>query len=161
MLRKTSLGMLLAVAVFSCSGKERRLAEQDAASLDGQTLRSSDFTPEIQKASELHVQELITAQEWAHENRNRDLLDVLSATVTDETDPDVEFLIHPHCRGRFKGDGWTTLCNKLARQIERVSGLSLNNFGPIPPKPASKPRSRVDAPTLPSLPDRFLEYAIT
>jgi hypothetical protein len=68
-------------------------------------------------------EELEVARAWAQQGRDRDLLDVLAATASDEHDPDTEILLHPRCRQRFAGDGWTTLCSKLARRLAVVGGF--------------------------------------
>lgn len=99
-------------------------AEQAEVELKGARL-TEGFAPELAQAAEMLTQELAAARAWAQTGRDRDLLDVLSATAVDENDPETEILLHPRCRGRFKGDGWSTLCSKLTRRIEMLGGLTL------------------------------------
>lgn len=112
-------------------------ADQAVTELKGARL-TEGFAPELAQAAEMLTQELAAARAWAQTGRDRDLLDVLSATAADENDPDTEILLHPRCRGRFKGDGWTTLCSKLTRRIEELGGLTLP-FGQVVAEPKPGP----------------------
>jgi len=112
-------------------------ADQAATELKGARL-TEGFAPELALAADMLTQELAAARAWAQAGRDRDLLDVLSATAIDENDPDTEILLHPRCRGRFKGDGWTTLCSKLTRRIEELGGLTLP-FGQVIAEPKPSP----------------------
>ena len=114
-------------------------ADQAEVELKGARL-TEGFAPELAQAAEMLTQELAAARAWAQTGRDRDLLDVLSATAVDEGDPETEILLHPRCRGRFKGDGWATMCSKLARRVELLGGLSLP-FGQVvsEAKPANRP----------------------
>ena len=114
-------------------------ADQAEVELKGARL-TEGFAPELAQAAEMLTQELAAARAWAQTGRDRDLLDVLSATAADEGDPETEILLHPRCLGRFKGDGWATMCSKLARRVELLGGLSLP-FGQVvsEAKPANRP----------------------
>ncbi len=104
------------------------------------------FTPELAQAQTMLTQELEVARAWAQQGRDRDLLDVLAATADDERDPDTEALLHLRCRGRFAGDGWATLCNKLARRIADLGGLEVPAATPVPkPVPAARGRANLPA----------------
>lgn len=132
-------------------GSQQAQAELKAARL------TEGFAPELQQASAMLEQELALARAWAQAGRDRDLLDVLSATAIDENDPETEILMHPRCRGRFKADGWTTLCSKLSRRIAELGGLTLP-LAPMVPmvqEPPASGRSRKE-PVKPAGPDPLL-----
>jgi hypothetical protein len=118
---------LSVIAVAGCGAHLHR--PQDAASAEGAAgeLKAAQltdgFAPEVLQAGEMLKAELEVARAWAQQGRDRDLLDVLAATASDEHDPDTEILLHPRCRQRFAGDGWTTLCSKLARRLAVVGGF--------------------------------------
>jgi hypothetical protein len=151
----------LLLAVPACGAHLHRpydaaVAEQAEGELKGARL-TEGFAPELAQAAEMLTQELAAARAWAQTGRDRDLLDVLSATAVDENDPETEILLHPRCRGRFKGDGWSTLCSKLTRRIEVLGGLTLP-FGQVVAsevKPAKA--GRKDAPRAPAGPDALVQ----
>jgi hypothetical protein len=105
-------------------------ADQAEVELKGARL-TEGFAPELALAADMLTQELAAARAWAQTGRDRDLLDVLSATAVDENDPETEILLHPRCRGRFKGDGWSTMCSKLTRRVELLGGLTLPFAQPV------------------------------
>ncbi|MBK7823898.1 hypothetical protein [Nannocystis sp.] len=130
------------LAISACGAHLHRphdaeAADQAVTELQGARL-TEGFAPELALAADMLTQELAAARSWAQTGRDRDLLDVLSATAVDENDPDTEILLHPRCRGRFKGDGWTTLCSKLTRRIEELGGLTLP-FGQVVAEPKPSP----------------------
>jgi len=136
-------------------------AEQATGELTGARL-TEGFGPELEQAGKMLAEELDVAKRWAQTGRDRDLLDVLGAKAADESDPDTEILLHPACRGRFKGDGWPTLCSKLARRLGELGGLSL-----APPTSAVEPvkpaagRARKDLATrAPAGPDAITSLMI-
>lgn len=145
------LSLLLAGLAPGCGAHFHRpqdaaISEQATGELKGARL-TEGFAPELEQAAKMLAEELEVAKQWARQGRDRDLLDVLAAKAADESDPDTEILLHPSCRGRFKGDGWPTLCNKLSRRIAELGGLTL----PLPTSAgeAVKPpagRARKDLP---------------
>ena len=146
------LSLLLAGLAPGCGAHFHRphdaaTSEQAQGELKGARL-TEGFGPELEQAGKMLAEELEVARSWAQKGRDRDLLDVLSAKAADESDPDTEILLHSSCRGRFKGDGWPTLCNKLSRRIGELGGLNL----PEPVKPAAG-RARKDLPASPAGPD--------
>jgi hypothetical protein len=132
-------------------------AEQAAGELKGARL-TEGFAPELAQAAEMLAQELELAKAWAQKGRDRDLLDVLSATASDEHDPDSEIHLHPRCRGRLAGDGWTVLCHKLTARIVELGGLTLPLEWPPPPV-ETKARGRKEPPPRPAGPDRLAVHA--
>ena len=143
---------LSVIAVAGCGAHLHR--PQDAASAEGAAgeLKAAQltdgFAPEVEQAGTMLKEELEVARAWAQQGRDRDLLDVLAATASDEHDPDTEILLHPRCRQRFAGDGWTTLCSKLARRLAVVGGFEPDAAAAA----ASKPVRGKPAPPAP--PDR-------
>ena len=121
--------MAVALAMPACGAhlhRERDAEGSQQAQAELKAARLTEgFAPELQQASAMLEQELALGRTWAQTGRDRDLLDVLSATAIDENDPETEILMHPRCRGRFKADGWTTLCSKLSRRIAELGGLTL------------------------------------
>ncbi len=144
------LSLLLAGLAPGCGAHFHRphdaaTSEQAQGELKGARL-TEGFGPELEQAGKMLAEELEVARSWAQKGRDRDLLDVLSAKAADESDPDTEILLHSSCRGRFKGDGWPTLCNKLTRRIAALGGLTLPP-GPAAPAEPIKPtpgRARKD-----------------
>ena len=150
----------LLLAVPACGAHLHRpydaaVAEQAEGELKGARL-TEGFAPELAQAAEMLTQELAAARAWAQTGRDRDLLDVLSATAVDENDPETEILLHPRCRGRFKGDGWSTLCSKLTRRIEVLGGLTLP-FGQVASEVKPAKAGRKDAPRAPAGPDALVQ----
>lgn len=142
----SALAILSTLLVPACGAHLHRpgdaeAAEHAQAELKGARL-TDGFAPELAQAAAMLTQELEVARAWAQKGRDRDLLDVLSATAVDENDPDTEILLHPRCRGRFKGDGWSTLCSKLSRRIAELGGLTVpaSIAAPEPVKPAGRAR---------------------
>lgn len=127
-MRSARLGLVWGVVVAAGCGAhlhrpyDASTAEQAATELKSAQL-TDGFAPEQAQAAEMLAEELKVARAWAQAGRDRDLLDVLSATAVDERDPDTEILLHPRCRGRFAGDGWATLCHKLARRTGVLGGF--------------------------------------
>lgn len=150
------LALFLGTAAGGCGAHLHRpfdaaTAEQAATELKDAKL-TDGFAPELEQAATMLEEELAVARAWAQQGRDRDLLDVLSATAIDEHDPDAEILLHPSCRGRYKGDGWTMLCSKLARRLASVGGFT----PPGPPTPEPKPpRGRPAVPVTP-VPDAWM-----
>jgi hypothetical protein len=136
-------------------------SEQATGELKGARL-TDGFGPELEQAGKMLAEELEVARRWAQQGRDRDLLDVLAAKAEDESDPDTEILLHPGCQGRFKGDGWPTLCSKLGRRIGELGGLKL----PLPASAAeaARPaagRARKDLPArAPAGPDAITSLMI-
>ena len=124
-----SLAVALITGMPACGAhlhRERDAEGSQQAQTELKAARLTEgFAPELQQAAAMLEQELLLARAWAQAGRDRDLLDVLSATAIDENDPETEILMHPRCRGRFKADGWTTLCSKLSRRIAELGGLTL------------------------------------
>lgn len=119
-------------------------ADQAATELKAAQL-TDGFAPELAQAAAMLEEELKVVRSWAQEGRDRDLLDVLAATAVDEHDPDTEILLHPRCQRRFVGDGWPTLCHKLAMRMGVVGGFE----PPVvtaPAKPVKPVKSKVGAP---------------
>ena len=142
--------LLLAGLVPGCGAHFHRphdaaTSEQAQGELKGARL-TEGFGPELEQAGKMLAEELEVARSWAQKGRDRDLLDVLSAKASDESDPDTEMLLHPSCRARFKGDGWPTLCNKLTRRIADLGGLTLPLTPAIaaPIEPVKPGRARKD-----------------
>jgi len=144
------LSLLLAGLAPACGAHFHRpqdaaASEQATGELKGARL-TEGFGPELEQAGKMLAEELEVARRWAQTGRDRDLLDVLAAKAADESDPDTEILLHPGCRGRFKGDGWPTLCSKLSRRIGELGGLNLPA-----PAPASAPEpGRSGRPVMPA-----------
>jgi hypothetical protein len=137
------LGLSLGCGAHLHRPHDAAAAEQAEVELKGARL-TEGFAPELALAADMLTQELAAARAWAQTGRDRDLLDVLSATAVDENDPETEILLHPRCRGRFKGDGWSTMCSKLTRRIEALGGLTLP-FGQVvvgEVKPAAKGKGK-------------------
>ena len=155
-----SLAVALATGVPACGAhlhRERDAEGSQQAQTELKAARLTEgFAPELQQAAAMLEQELLLARAWAQTGRDRDLLDVLSATALDENDPETEILMHPRCRGRFKADGWTTLCSKLSRRIAELGGLTLPLAPVVPtPEPAASGRPRKE-PVRPAGPDPIL-----
>lgn len=144
--------LLLAGLVAGCGAHLHRphdAAAADQAKVELQGARLTEgFAPELEQAGKMLAEELAVARSWAQQGRDRDLLDVLAAKAADEADPDTEVLFHVRCRGRFKGDGWPTLCNKLTRRIAELGGLTLPLAPVVAPEPvkAAPGRARKDLP---------------
>ncbi len=154
------MAVALATGVPACGAhlhRERDAESSQQAQTELKAARLTEgFAPELQQASAMLEQELALARTWAQTGRDRDLLDVLSATATDENDPETEILMHPRCRGRFKADGWTTLCSKLSRRIAELGGLTLPLAPAVPtsePPASGRPRKE---PSRPAGPDPIL-----
>ncbi len=154
-------GISLAAALVAAAGcgahlhraRDAESSQQAQTELKGARLVEG-FEPEMRQAAAMLVEELAVARAWAQAGRDRDLLDVLSATAVDENDPETEILLHPRCRGRFKADGWTTLCSKLTRRIADLGGLTLPFTTPAP-EPVAAARTRKE-PVKPAGPDPLL-----
>lgn len=149
------LALSLAAAAAGCGAHLHRpqdaaSAEQAASELKEARL-TDGFAPEFVQAAKMLEEELAVARAWAQQGRDRDLLDVLSATAIDEHDPEAEILLATSCRGRFKADGWTLLCSKLARRLALVGGLEV----PAAAAPEPKPARGKPAPTTPRPPDAW------
>ena len=142
----------IALSLFVAAGcgahlhrpQDASTADQAATELKAAQL-TDGFAPELAQAAAMLEEELKVVRSWAQEGRDRDLLDVLAATAVDEHDPDTEILLHPRCRGRFAGDGWPTLCHKLAMRMGVVGGFE----PPVvtaPAKPVKPVKGKVAAP---------------
>lgn len=148
--------LVLFLAASGCGAHLHRpfdaaTAEQAASELKDAKL-TDGFAPEFEQAAKMLEEELTVVRAWAQQGRDRDLLDVLSATAADEHDPDTEILLHESCRGRFKGDGWTLLCSKLARRLVSVGGLTPPAAAAPEPKPT---RGRTSTSAAPAAPDAW------
>lgn len=132
------------LAALGCGAHLHR--PQDAATAEGaeadlKAARLVDgFAEELAQSQAMLVDELDAAKAWAEVGRNRDLLDILSATA--ESDPETAILYHPRCQARFKGDGWTTLCSKLQNRLQALLGY------PAPTNAAPDPGARPRRPDL-------------
>lgn len=129
MRRACLLGLFAAAAPWltGCGAHLHRPLDAAAAESAASELKAAaltdGFAPEVEQAAAMLAEELAVARAWAQQGRDRDLLDILAATAGDEHDPDTEILLHPRCRGRFAGDGWTTLCSKLAVRLAVLGGF--------------------------------------
>lgn len=141
MLRSRLLSLPLA-ASLGCGAHLHRpqdAATAEAAESELKAARLVDgFAEELAQSSAMSADELEVARAWAEAGRNRDLLDVLAATG--EADPDTEILFAPRCRGRYKGDGWTTLCSKISTRLLALTGFTLPEPAGGPAPAAARPR---------------------
>ncbi len=154
------LSAALLTGIAACGAHLHRERDAEGSQQAQTELKSARLTegfgPELQQAAAMLEQELALARAWGQAGRDRDLLDVLSATALDENDPETEILMHPRCRARFKADGWTTMCSKLTRRIAELGGLTLPLAPGVPVvEPVTGGRARKE-PVRPAGPDPIL-----
>lgn len=122
--RRLRIAPFALVAALGCGAHLHR--PQDATTAEGaagelKAARLTEgFAEEVAQSKAMLTEELAAAQAAAEVGRDRDLLDILSATG--ESDPETEILYFPRCRGRYKGDGWTTLCSKISARLFALTG---------------------------------------